>query len=198
MRTPKKTTIAPRKRFTLMCGRFTEPCLSLYNTETACQRKEFHFLLEKPSPDSVYHIEEVINVDSTAVPSAVREQRLEKWITEYGNAVWRTCFVYLSDAAQAEDAMQDTFLKAWNAMPQFEARNGASEKTWLMRIAMNVCVDYKRSKWFKHVDMSKALEDIPQSVSSVLPEDRSLLYDIMRLPPKFKQVILLYCFKTRP
>ncbi len=91
--------------------------------------------------------------------------------------------------------MQDTFLKAWHAMPQFEGRNGCSEKTWLMRIAMNVCADYKRGKWFKHVDMTKAIEDIPQSMSSVLPEDRSLLYDILQLPPKLKQVILLYYYQ---
>jgi DNA-directed RNA polymerase specialized sigma24 family protein len=46
---------------------------------------------------------------SAAVPGADREQRLEQWITEYADAVLRTCFVYLSDAALAEDAMQDTF-----------------------------------------------------------------------------------------
>ncbi len=134
-------------------------------------------------------------MDSTAVPSAVREKRLEQWITLYGNAVWRACFVYLSDAAQAEDAMQDTFLKAWRAMPKFEGRNGCSEKTWLMRIAMNVCADYRRGTWFKHVDRSRALEDIPQSAASVPPEDRSLMDDILRLPDKLKRVILLYYYQ---
>lgn len=134
-------------------------------------------------------------MDSTAVPSAVREKRLAQWITEYGNAVWRTCYVYLADAAEAEDAMQDTFLKAWSAMAQFEGRNGASERTWLMRIAMNVCADYRRSRWFRHVDRTKVLSDIPEGASAVLPEDRSLMDDILRLPPKYKQVILLYYYQ---
>ena len=132
---------------------------------------------------------------NAAVPSAVREQRLEEWITKYGNAILRTCFICLSDAALAEDAMQDTFLKAWHSMGQFEGRNGCSEKTWLMRIAMNICHDYRRSKWFRYVDLSKTLEGIPMHLDAVLPEDRTLLLDILRLPAKCRQVILLYYYQ---
>ena len=61
------------------------------------------------------------------------ERRLEDWMRTYGTAILRTCFVILSDAREAEDAMQDTFLRAWRAMDTFEQRNGASVKTWLMR-----------------------------------------------------------------
>ena len=41
------------------------------------------------------------------------ERRLEDWMRTYGTAILRTCFVILSDAREAEDAMQDTFLRAW-------------------------------------------------------------------------------------
>lgn len=134
-------------------------------------------------------------MSSAAVPGTAREQRLEQWITQYGNAILRTCFVYLSDAGQAEDAMQDTFLKAWHCMNQFEGRNGCSEKTWLMRIAVNICHDYQRSKWFRHVDMTRVLDAIPMHFDTVLPEDRVLLMDILMLPEKYKQVILLYYYQ---
>ena len=40
------------------------------------------------------------------------ERRLEDWMRTYGTAILRTCFVILSDAREAEDAMQDTFLRA--------------------------------------------------------------------------------------
>lgn len=46
-----------------------------------------------------------------SVPSEVREQKLEEWLTAYGDSVLRTCFVYLADRALAEDALQDTFVK---------------------------------------------------------------------------------------
>ena len=124
-----------------------------------------------------------------------REARLEAWVRAYGTAILRTCFVCLSDAKEAEDAMQETFLKAWRAMESFEGRGGASEKTWLMHIAMNVCRDVRRTRWFRHVDMRKALEEIPQGVASVLPEDRALLMDIMALPDKYKEPLLLYYYQ---
>ena len=134
-------------------------------------------------------------MDNAAVPGAVREQRLEQWITQYADAILRTCFVYLRDATQAEDAMQDTFLKAWKSMEQFDKRNGHTERAWLMRIAINTCHDYHRSKWFRHVDMTKALESLPPRFGTVLPEDHSLLMDVYNLPEKYKRVILLYYYQ---
>lgn len=124
-----------------------------------------------------------------------RERRLEGWVRTYGTAILRACFVCLSDLQGAEDAMQETFIKAWKAMDTFEGRNGAGEKTWLMHIAMNVCRDMRRSRWFRHIDLRRALEEIPQSVASVLPEDRALLMDIMSLPDKYKQPLLLYYYQ---
>lgn len=124
-----------------------------------------------------------------------RETRLEGWVREYGTAILRTCFVCLADVREAEDAMQETFLKAWRAMEQFEGRNGSSEKTWLCHIAINVCRDIRRTRWFRHIDMRRALEDVPQGMVAALPEDRSLLLDIMSLPDKYKQPILLYYYQ---
>ena len=123
------------------------------------------------------------------------EQRLESWVRTYGDAVLRICFVYLADASQAEDAMQDTFLRAWHAMSRFEGRNGCSEKTWLMRIAMNVCRDYRRSRWFRHMDLRHALDELPAHLTAIFPEERLLMLDILRLPTKYKQVILLYYYQ---
>ena len=124
-----------------------------------------------------------------------REARMETMIRQWGTSVLRACFVCLSDAQQAEDAMQDTFLKAWRNLDQFERRNGASEKTWLMHIALNVCRDYRRTRWFRHVDMTQPLEDIPLHVDTALPEDRELLMDVLALPEKLRQPILLYYYQ---
>ena len=111
------------------------------------------------------------------------ERRLEDWMRTYGTAILRTCFVILSDAREAEDAMQDTFLRAWRAMDTFEQRNGASVKTWLMRIAINVCRDYQRKRLFRHIDMRHALEDLPQGMMTVLPEDRELMHHMAFAKP---------------
>lgn len=85
-------------------------------------------------------------------------------------------------------------LKAWKAMDSFDAARGASEKTWLMKIAVNVCQDYHRSRWARFVDMSRSLEDLPGRYLRLEPEEETLLMDVMRLPEKQKQVILLYYY----
>ena len=133
-------------------------------------------------------------MENAAVPGVIRKERLEKWIADYSDAIFRTCFVYLRDRQQAEDAMQDTFLKAWKHMEQLEREQALGEKSWLMRIAINTCHDYHRSKWFRHVDMRKALEDIPPDPNA-LPEDHALMMDVYDLPEKMKQVILLYYYQ---
>lgn len=81
---------------------------------------------------------EVIAMMSTAVPSAIRQQRLEGWVAEYSDAILRSCYLCLGDTGLAEDAMQDTFLKAWKAMGAYERSHIRCDKAWLTRIALNV------------------------------------------------------------
>lgn len=104
----------------------------------------------------------------------------------------RVCFIYLKDASQAEDATQETFIKAWRHMDKWD---GQAEKAWLMRIAVNTCHDYHRSKWFRHTDRSRAFNELPPQTMAVLPEDNALLMDVYDLPEKEKQAVLLYIRK---
>ena len=123
------------------------------------------------------------------------ERRLEDWMRTYGTAILRTCFVILSDAREAEDAMQDTFLRAWRAMDTFEQRNGASVKTWLMRIAVNTCKDTLRSSWMRHIDRRQEIEALPLSIASCPEEKLALTQAIMALAPKHREIVLLYYYQ---
>jgi len=135
-------------------------------------------------------------VEQAEVPGAAREMRLEEWVQQYADAILRVCFLYLGDRSLAEDALQDTFLKAWKAMDRFEKKGVCSEKAWLMRIAVNTCRDYRRGRWFRHMDISTALEELPPRLLAREAEDRALAMDVARLPDKHRQVILLHYFQN--
>ena len=64
-----------------------------------------------------------------------RIERLEQMVLCYEKDLLRICCVYLRDWKAAEDAVQDTFLKAYRHLDTF--RNDSNEKTWLIQIAIN-------------------------------------------------------------
>lgn len=135
-------------------------------------------------------------MERAAVPSMTREQILETWVHTYAGAILKTCFIYLADHDLAQDAMQDTFLKAWKYMERNSASSIRNEKAWLMRVAINICRDYRRTQWFKHVDFKTNLDELPPSYISVPEEDRDLVIEISNLPDKYKRLVLLYYYSN--
>lgn len=123
-----------------------------------------------------------------------KEERIQRWMNEYGASLLKVCVLYLSDYALAEDAVQETFFGAWRAMDRFEGRNGCSEKTWLTRIAVNVCGTYRRTKWFRHVDTSQPLNECSLIARGVPEEAGEVLMSVARLPEKYRMVIILYYY----
>lgn len=62
--------------------------------------------------------------------------QLTRLMREHGDAIFRMCCLHLKDVQLAEDAAQETFLKAYRHLGSF--RRDCSEKTWLTGIAINV------------------------------------------------------------
>ncbi len=132
-------------------------------------------------------------MDFAQGPNRVREVELERMMAHYETSLLRMCFLYLHDVHMAEDAVQETFLKAYGHLNTF--RGDSSEKTWLMRIAINACKDMRRTSWFRKVDFSTSLDDVPEAVYEFTLWDDSLIQEIMRLPGKFKDVVLLFYYQ---
>lgn len=68
-----------------------------------------------------------------AVSSSVRD--FERFYREHVGAVFGLCYRLTGQRESAEDCTQETFVAAWRALPQFEARSAVA--TWLHRIAVN-------------------------------------------------------------
>lgn len=72
-----------------------------------------------------------------SIPALQRGDReeFERLVDAYADPIYRLVFRLLNDRQDAEDVMQETFLKALKALPGFEGRSKVS--TWLYRIAVN-------------------------------------------------------------
>ena len=126
-------------------------------------------------------------------PGNDHEAILTHLVETYEGLLFRTCYMYLRDRESAEDAVQETFLKAYKALPAF--RGDCSEKTWLMKIAVNICRDIRRSSWIRMVDRRASLDLLPEPAQEYDGwNSLDLAGAIMQLPVKWKEVVLLYFY----
>lgn len=118
-----------------------------------------------------------------------RQDTLARLMEEHGDRLYRLCLLLLRDPHLAEDAVQDTFFRAWRS-GGFRGESG--EKTWLTAIAVNVCRDYRRLYWYrKRLDSEELLEQIPAPPDAE-PQDDEILRQVFALAPKYREPVLLY------
>lgn len=110
---------------------------------------------------------------------------VEYAVEKYSKMLFRICFSFLLNEADAEDALQETFVRYMTKAPLF--RDSDHEKAWLIKVATNVCKNMLRfKKLHNHVNLSE-IGNI-----CVSPEDADTFEAIMRLPSKYKVILDLY------
>ena len=122
-------------------------------------------------------------------PDSSNRERLAVLVRRYEKDILRICYVYLQDAEQAKDAVQDTFLKAYLHLHQL--RDDSREKSWLARIAVNVCRDYMRSPWVTHTDRRIQPEDVARTTDMADGTQGGLADAVMNLPVKLREAVML-------
>jgi len=126
-------------------------------------------------------------------PDRLRKEKLTELMTQYERDLLRLCCVYLRDATLAEDAVQETFLKAYQHLDSF--RGESSEKTWLYRIAMNVCHDMRRSRWMRLFDRRVDVDAMQIPVEGASDVSIALMQEIMRLPVRQREAVFLFYYQ---
>ena len=113
--------------------------------------------------------------------------RLDEAINTYENTLYRAALAILGDAHEAEDAVQDAFLRYWERAPDFP--DAARERAWLLTVTVNGCRSRLRSPWRRRT--APLLDAYPAGD----PEERELLEAVQALPPRDRAVVHLYYYE---
>ena len=108
-----------------------------------------------------------IYVDETRRPRE-REAAFRELVSRYSRRIFAVCFRVLGSTQDAEDAVQETFVKLARNAEGF--RGDARLSTWLYRVARNVCTDRVR---YEARRPSTAVEDVAQAAPPAVSEDHA-------------------------
>ncbi len=114
----------------------------------------------------------------------------EQLLTLYLDSVYRVALSGCSNKADAEDVVQNTFIKLWERQEPFEDLEHA--RKWLIRVAVNECHSLWRTPWRKRISY---LEELASEPSFSMKERSDLYYAVKELPVKYRQVVHLYYFE---
>jgi len=135
------------------------------------------------------------------------EAAFEQIMNLYADRLYSYILRMVGNATDAEDLVQETFLRAYQGLPNFDGR--ASLGTWLYRIATNLCIDHQRRRARRAPTVSYSAHDdedgeatewdfpdlqTPNPLDAALNRELEAVVEeaIGKLSPKLKTVLLLY------
>ena len=111
----------------------------------------------------------------------------------YQNMVYRIALHYFGNSQDAEDAVQEVFLRLYTAEKSFESPEHL--RRWLIRVAVNQSRKLIRSPWFRR---RAPLEAWSGTAELPAPEESRLFLAVMALPEKYRVPLYLYYYEDYP
>lgn len=118
--------------------------------------------------------------------STAGNEYIEETVKKYSSSMLKTAFSLLKSTADAEDAVQEAFIKLLTKAPEFE--NDEHRKAWLLRVTVNISKNMLKSARRKNLPLT---EEISYSEKS----DDVLPY-VLSLDEKYRVVIHLYYYEN--
>jgi len=130
---------------------------------------------------------------------AQMKEDFEKIVVEYQRTIYNLCYRFLGNHADASEAMQKTFLKAYEKLETFKGMS--SMKTWIYKIGLNICRNHLRDR--KHnveLDVNKAypVKNSDPAENAIENEKRQALYRaLLELPFKQREAVCLRIYEDQ-
>ena len=117
-------------------------------------------------------------------PISNRPVDWEELVVQNENRLYRAALAILGHPQEAEDAVQDTFVRYLERAPQ----NLEYPAAWLLRVLVNGCKSRLRLAW-------RRVDPLPDTLSAPGPEEYQELEELLSLPPEDRAVIHLYYYE---
>lgn len=118
-----------------------------------------------------------------------QNERAEKLVSRYADAILRLSYTYLKNVTDAQDVCQEVLIKLVMEDRAFESPS--HEKAWVLCVTANVCKDILKSAWRKRVCVT---DTCPETAAPDEP-DGELLEEVKQLSTKYRTVIYLYYYE---
>ncbi len=105
------------------------------------------------------------------------------------DTVYYVCYSFMKNKPEAEDMMQETFLRLISSGKIFE--NERHEKAWLIVTASNLCKNSLKRSWRRE----ESIDDNPALAQRVTNSDNEVLEAILALPREYKTVVYMYYYE---
>ena len=138
--------------------------------------------MENQSYRPIDYIDNLPNNDLLA-----RAYWTEAIITKHENKLFRTALAIMGSKADAEDVVQDAFIKLFEKQYNFESAE--HEAAWLIRVTVNLCKNRLRSHWWKRT--VPLLDTYPAQNDDQL----EMMQIVLSLPSKYRGVIHLFYYE---
>lgn len=117
-------------------------------------------------------------------------QEYERLAEKYLDCIYRVAVNGCKHHADAEDVVQNTFVKLWERTESFADEEHA--RKWLIRVAVNECNSLWRSGWKRR---TAYLEEMTAEPVYQTAEKSGLYYVVRELPPKYRQIVYLHYYE---
>ncbi|KAA3656369.1 MAG: RNA polymerase sigma factor [Chloroflexi bacterium] len=133
------------------------------------------------------------------------ERPFQELFSRYQNQVWHVCYNFTHNRHDAEDLMQDVFLKVHRNIGKFEARS--TFKTWVYRVALNTCYNevrrLQRRPQESEADFTTVTEWMPSSVSTEREVEKRARQSLLKaafanLRPEESAILQMKDIEERP